>query len=1373
MKNIQLSSVGSSKLKNQKWNQLKARRRAIYRSIFVGAILSFGASSLQAQTNNLYWDADANTSAAIGGTGSWDTTTSLWRSVSETGALGTWTNAGPDNNAFLKGTAGTLTLTTGISVNDITVDPSSAGTYVITGAQTLSLGGATQSAIDVASGSTLTVSSGLAGLNGFTKSSAGTLILDGAAGTNGLFGPISVTGGTLQAGSATNNGASQVLRSNAVNLASGTTLTTVGTTIDLRVGSLSGSGSVTPATGGAINILARENNATFSGTITTTGGLNLRGGNGTTQTFSGNLTALTGTIGINSGATMTLIGTGDSTSGVLGALALATRGGTLTLDNSGGNTSAATGRVADAAAVSMLGGRLQLIGNSAGSSETVGAVTFNDGANTISVTNNGGTGAQLTFTDSGSLRDSLAMVINFASSGTGTLGAAGNNSRITFTGTPITITGGTSAPLGMFANTATGATVGFATVNGTEWAGYGANGVVALTPSAAPTTATNLAALTATSMAVFSPTATVTASGNVTTGTLKITPNGGTTLAMGASNLATTALMLAGTTDFSITGTGGALNGGATKYIHVTDANTTLSTSLIMSGSNQPFTKAGSGFLDLNRTSTQFTPTNATGGGMNIVSGVLRGSLLSLGGGTSAGGALTTINLRGGVLEISGGGTFSRAIDLTGAAGGGGITFDSGGSARGDGGFSAISGNATVNLVTAIGGVTAASLVWNDGLFLSNGYALTMGSTKADSVITLSNNIGLDDGTAATNYFAREIRVADNTLSTSDVARLSGVISGSANADLLKTGAGVLELTNTNTYSGNTLIQQGTLIATGGTAISNTSAVVLSNTAGATFQLNNSETIGALSGGGTAGGNVALQTNTLTVGDQRDSTFAGIISSTTSAGGLVKQGIGTLTLTGVNTFTGGTSVNVGSLIVSSTGSLASGNAVTIGASGTANFANVGQTLGAVSNANTATDALNFSAGSGLVTLASLSGAGNTRFGSAGTVTGGVSEGTVTSVGALNANITGGTVTAGGLLTGNISIGTVGAGSLSSSAVSGGAVTVTGLSTIGTLSGSGTLGSGSLSATTVSGGTNTITGAAGITTVSGGTTTVGGVATIGTMSSGTVTLNGANSSTITTLNGGSVNLGNSGTALTVSNGTSSGSISGSGSLTKDTTGTLAISGSIAAPGGINVNAGKLAVNGAASGGQLIVASNATLAGGGTIGNATTINGTHSPGNSAGIQSFTSGVSYTSSSTFEWELFSNTSDFSDRGTSTGFDGVNVSGGTLDVVSGAKSKLLFGGTIEWTQAFWNSTQTWTVFTSGTTSAPLSVFDIVSPVLDSQGNTLLASRGSFSWAVAPNNNIVLNYTAVPEPTSLVFGVGLGITGVVTAYRRRGKKKR
>jgi len=790
------------------------------RCLCIGILSVVLPGNLSAAT--VYWDADGDTTAATGGTGIWETSSSLWRNGSATGTLTTWPTAlasASDATAVLGGTAGTLTLNSSVILGGMQVVPSSGTSYTVSGSGRLNFIPVSGTpVVDVQSGSTLTLTAAINGVNGLQKNSAGTLILDSAAGTARLLGSITVAGGTLQAGSATNNGASQVLRSNAVNLAGGTSLTTVGTTIDLRVGALSGSGSVTPAVGGAINVLARED-ATFSGAITTTGGLTLRGGNGTTQTFNGNLTGLTGTIGINSGATMKLSGTATN-AGVLGSLLLATRGGTITLDNSGGNAAGTAGRIADTAALTFLGGKFELIGNSAGTSETVGVYTMNVGQNTITVNNGGGTGAALTLA-SFTRTSGNAGTVNFVGAGTGTFGSSGNNSRVILTTAPGTTNN-------VIANSAGSGILGFATVNGTDFAGYGANGVVAVNSTAV----SGALATAATQNSVLTANGATIAGSNVSYNTLKIAPtSSGFTLDLtGAGALNTAGILLAGNNDFTIRNTGagtGGLIAGNQRFVNVANAGTTLSVGVSLLSSNNAFTKSGDGILALTGTASQVGGTSATKYG--VAGGVFRGSLISLGGGTAAGGANTTIQLRGGVLEISGGGTLTRAIDLASTASGGSITFDEGTTDRGDGGFSAIGGAAIVTLVTTIGGATAASLVWNDNAFLSNGYVLTMGSTKADSRVDLTNAIGLDNGTVTNNYFAREIRVDDNTGSANDVARLSGVISGSANADLLKTGAGVLELTGTNTYAGNTLIQQGTLLAnnTGSTSATGTGSVIL------------------------------------------------------------------------------------------------------------------------------------------------------------------------------------------------------------------------------------------------------------------------------------------------------------------------------------------------------------------------------------------------------------------------------------------------------------------------------------------------------------------------------------------------------------------
>ena len=424
----------------------------------------------------------------------------------------------------------------------------------------------------------------------------------------------------------------------------------------------------------------------------------------------------------------------------------------------------------------------------------------------------------------------------------------------------------------------------------------------------------------------------------------------------------------------------------------------------------------------------------------------------------------------------------------------------------------------------------------NTQILVDSNNALTVGFTQTFGTLSIASNTltvsGLNGSAAA--YGLAVVATSGTTGAAFGATTLAGNpifnVTNTANAGtavsrlnlgalndggtartITKTGDATLALTAnaTSLVNGTQLnISAGNVSVNATTALGTLAAVDVAD--GATFTLGANQTIGALTNTSTTSntGSVVLGSNTLTVGSTNNlaSSFSGTISG---GGALTKGGSNTFTLSGSNSYTGTTTVNAGSLAITSGGSLASGNALTVGASGTANFANAGQTLGAVSNANTATNALNFSAATGTVTLASLSGAGNTRFGSNGTVTGGISTGTVNAVGLLTSDISGGTV-----------------------------------------------GAGSLTGSTVSGGTNTITGAAGITTLSNGTTTVGGAATIGTMSGGTAYLNGT--SAITNLNGGTVNLGS--TVLSVAGGTTSGTIAGSGgSINKIGGTTLTLSG----------------------------------------------------------------------------------------------------------------------------------------------------------------------------------------------------------------------
>ena len=149
---------------------------------------------------------------------------------------------------------------------------------------------------------------------------------------------------------------------------------------------------------------------------------------------------------------------------------------------------------------------------------------------------------------------------------------------------------------------------------------------------------------------------------------------------------------------------------------------------------------------------------------------------------------------------------------------------------------------------------------------------------------------------------------------------LHSTIGGDAAIDggLTKTGTGTLTLTGANTYTGVTTINGGTLQAGAANAFSSASAITLANTAGATLDLNGfSQTISSLAGGGALGGNVALGSATLTISGASNSVYAGAISGT---GGVTKAGTGVVTLSGISAYTGPTTINGGSLVV--TGSLA-------------------------------------------------------------------------------------------------------------------------------------------------------------------------------------------------------------------------------------------------------------------------------------------------------------------------------------------------------------------------------------------------------------------------------------------------------------------
>jgi len=175
------------------------------------------------------------------------------------------------------------------------------------------------------------------------------------------------------------------------------------------------------------------------------------------------------------------------------------------------------------------------------------------------------------------------------------------------------------------------------------------------------------------------------------------------------------------------------------------------------------------------------------------------------------------------------------------------------------------------------------------------------------------------------------------TLSGSGNGFFNGNLSGSAG--LNKTGTGKQIFAGPNAYQGGTTVSGGTLALEDGGSLSGLGAVNV--TSAGTFDisgLNGAVTaIGTLAGSG----RVVLGDKVLSTGDVADSVFSGVIEG--ANGGLIKRGSGTLSLDGVNTYGGATTVQSGRLAVGSTaaasgariaGSVALASAATLSGFGT-------------------------------------------------------------------------------------------------------------------------------------------------------------------------------------------------------------------------------------------------------------------------------------------------------------------------------------------------------------------------------------------------------------------------------------------------------
>ena len=176
-------------------------------------------------------------------------------------------------------------------------------------------------------------------------------------------------------------------------------------------------------------------------------------------------------------------------------------------------------------------------------------------------------------------------------------------------------------------------------------------------------------------------------------------------------------------------------------------------------------------------------------------------------------------------------------------------------------------------------------------------------------------NVGGQGDTALTMNIADVTGDAAADLTVNTVLENSGPMGA---LPLVKTGAGTLALTAANIYSGGTRINAGTVAISNNAAFGTASVAIASNC-----------TVTALASLSVANACVLSNgvANPFDVGAGRTLTLSGTLSG---PGSLTKANAGTLTLSGINTYSGNTAVNAGAL-VGVTGGSCSNSAVSLAA----------------------------------------------------------------------------------------------------------------------------------------------------------------------------------------------------------------------------------------------------------------------------------------------------------------------------------------------------------------------------------------------------------------------------------------------------------
>lgn len=312
--------------------------------------------------------------------------------------------------------------------------------------------------------------------------------------------------------------------------------------------------------------------------------------------------------------------------------------------------------------------------------------------------------------------------------------------------------------------------------------------------------------------------------------------------------------------------------------------------------------KIGGGTLFLTSTAGNYSLGTQINGGAISVS---TGAALGLGG--------TALGFDGGTLQITGTTFTSTNRPITLNAGGGGFdianaanTLNLGAVIVGTGGLNKLgAGTLTLNAANTFAGnstVSAGTL----NLANSQGFGPTGSVTLAGGEIK-AGNPGLD--------MANDLVLSGGGIDTNgEDFTISGVVSGGS--DLTVHGFGILALANSaNSYTGDTLVTDGALQADANDVFGNGGDVVLSDgtsliAGGASVSFSN---------------DVYIAPTTIIDTGANTMTLDGVVHDNGGAGTISKSGSGTLVLTnGANDFSGGTSINAGTINIDSQTALSTG-----------------------------------------------------------------------------------------------------------------------------------------------------------------------------------------------------------------------------------------------------------------------------------------------------------------------------------------------------------------------------------------------------------------------------------------------------------------